>query len=95
MAHKFYSLLVARATAFWYCKILSVLCLYDMGHITQQETISRIARILRRRENCGARVRLGILSSLADWHYLRKKAHEAYFRRGFGGCKEKHVRKCM
>lgn len=95
MARKFYSSIVARATAFWYCKLLSVLCLYDMGCITQRETISRIARIMSMREKTIAQSGRSFLSSWADWQYLWEKVREAYKRRQFVGLDKNRIRKCM
>lgn len=83
MARRFYSLIVARATAFWYCKVLSVLCLYDMGRITRRETVSRIGRIMSiEKKGMGVdNLRRG-LRSWANWDFLREKVDVAYSRRG-------------
>lgn len=82
MARKFYSLIVARATAFWYCKILSELCLYDMGRTAKHETVSRIDRIVSNgQKGMGAYNLRGGLRSWADWDFLREKAEIACSRR--------------
>ena len=83
MARKFYSLIVARATAFWYCKILSVLCLYDMGRMSRRETERRIRYILSIRQT---KLDIGHfeypLPSWAKWDFLLKRAEMGCFWRG-------------
>ena len=79
-----YSVIVARSTAFWYCKILSVLCQYDMGSITQREALFKINEILSYSSDNEILYDCHYpLLNLANWDYIRRMVEIAYMVRGF------------
>lgn len=75
---------VAVGAVVWYCKILSVLCLYDMGQISRRETRCRIKNIISIRQE---KLDVGHfdypLPSCAKWDFLLKRTKMGCLRRGF------------
>lgn len=92
MARILHSIVVARSTAFWYCQILSVLCQYDMGSISQRTARMQITKICNSNVTRSVGVGHCALPNLADWDFIRRKVDIAYIARGFRLSKEKNVK---